>query len=287
MYDFIIIKNGKEFVFYGAFQSGLFYSTDLGATWKKISMPFNNLFTSKVNCFQQGGNIKIVAASAGFFICSEDLGNTWSFLPIHIPIPYVTDILFSIDHDRSGIAFASTLEDGVYVTKDFGKSWSAWNIGLVDHQVYCLAMDDHKVLYGGTTTGLVESKNGGRAWREVTLPIDFVPIYSIAIIKDEIYLGTEGKGIFYSSDLGNTWQVIFKNLEDVSVIGLQTDPSGVLIYTSNDIFLSRNKIDLIELNINYPDDPYIVKCVSPNGLRSHDPVFIGLSNGAFLKTLIP
>ena len=50
-----------------------------------------------------------------------------------------------------------------------GLGWTAWNFGLLDLNVLCLAVspDDAQDETSPDRSGIFRSTNGGRAWREV------------------------------------------------------------------------------------------------------------------------
>jgi hypothetical protein len=110
---------------------------------------------------------------------------------------------------QDGIAFAGTLEDGVLVSQDRGKSWAAWNFGLFELEIVSLALSpdfarDETVLIS-TTSGLYYSYNGGRAWRELDFPSDAQPILSLVFSpnsRDEmlVFAGTESSGMYRAAD---------------------------------------------------------------------------------------
>ena len=85
----------------------------------------------------------------------------------------MTALAVSPGFTNDGLALAATLKDG-------GMSWQAWNFGLLDWNVYCLAVSpnflhDHMVFIG-VETGVYRSTNGGRSWRDLSFSEDAVPV---------------------------------------------------------------------------------------------------------------
>jgi photosystem II stability/assembly factor-like uncharacterized protein len=104
---------------------------------------------------------------------------------------------------------AATLDDGVLVSNDLGKTWRGWNFGLLDWRVLTLAMGVDGTAYAGTETGLVRSGNGGRSWQELFVPEDGA---ITAMASDGLLVGTELGEILSSNDDGKTWATL-KNFD--------------------------------------------------------------------------
>jgi hypothetical protein len=77
------------------------------------------------------------------------------------------------------------MEDGVLRSWDRGISWAGWNFGLLDLNVYALAISPEfradETLFVGVESGVFRSGNGGRAWRETAFPMEAGPVLSLAI----------------------------------------------------------------------------------------------------------
>ena len=87
----------------------------------------------------------------------------------------------------TAFCLAGTLEDGVFSSTDRGGRWGAWNFGLFDLNVLCLALSPtwtrDETVYAGTETGLYRSTNGGRAWRHSGFPSELAPALCIACYR--------------------------------------------------------------------------------------------------------
>ena len=109
------------------------------------------------------------------------------------------------------------MEDGVFISVDFGVTWSAWNFGLLDWRVYTLAISpgytqDRKV-YIGTETGLCVSTNRGRSWHELPYPPEGAPVQSITLNQQEsggllLRVESEAGEVFMSEDEGQSWELL-------------------------------------------------------------------------------
>lgn len=285
MYDFVVIQNGKDTVTFGAFQSGLYISLDCGITWEKALSSYGNL--ANVPCtkvaFFEGDRPIVQAALIGAIVKTYDLGKHWDICPLSEPFPFTTDLIFKHDYLISGQAYMSSLEDGVYITSDFGQTWVAWNIGLIDNQVFCLALDEMSTLYSGTSSGLFISKNNGRCWEEIYLP-DPITVYSIINKWDRLYIGVENLGVLYSENHGQSWRPLAQELDGYSVVSLAMSNNDLLICTPNEVFIANLKNKWISnLEINLPEKSTIVKGTTSLGLNGNRLFYVGLSNGTIIN----
>jgi Uncharacterized protein related to plant photosystem II stability/assembly factor len=119
-------------------------------------------------------------------------------------------------------------------SSDRGGRWDAWNFGLLDLNILCLAISpdfaSDETLFVGTQSGIFRSTNGGRAWREVNLPGEFEAVLSLTLAPDfasngTLFAGTENQGLFRSTDGGKTWQRLAKSKlkEPINSILLASD----------------------------------------------------------------
>lgn len=93
----------------------------------------------------------------------------------------------------------------VYVTKDFGKSWSQKNEGFgQDNFVRVVRVDPVRkdLLYAGTERGLYVSWNGGNAWHKLQTNLPVTPIQDLAIRDNELVVATSGRSFWILDDLG-------------------------------------------------------------------------------------
>lgn len=132
--------------------------------------------------------------------------------------------------------FAATHTNGVFVSKDFGKTWKQGNDGLHVKKTWTIEFDPNyeKTLYVGTQYGhLFKSSNLGSSWDEVsglfTAPkrnewgVDWgmgtvgLTIHTIKMDpnqKDRFYIVSSGGGPYRTDDSGKTWSLLDKGVKD-------------------------------------------------------------------------
>ncbi len=139
---------------------------------------------------------------------SYDQGASWTQSSISKQVQ-VTQLVLTPEFDRTGMAYAVTLEDGLLRSMDRGRSWSTCNFGLLDLEGCCVAlspnfMNDTSMVFG-VTSGLFRSINWGSAWRELNLAVDTMPIAAVVWANGLLVAGSEGDGLHYSEDGGLNW----------------------------------------------------------------------------------
>lgn len=212
-----VIPGRRGIVFAGS-GSGLLHSTDGGQSWQdalsnlNLPEPLPVMALTLSPAFEQDG--LVLAGAPGGILRSADAGQSWQVVQLPPPPPVVTALAVSQIHSQETGAFtlfAGTMEDGVLLSTGGGLGWTAWNFGLLDLNVLCLAVspDDaqDETLFAGTDSGIFRSTNGGRAWREVALPFGFDAVLCLAFAPrpagpshfDEdpvLYAGTESQGLW-------------------------------------------------------------------------------------------
>lgn len=192
----------------------LFHSTDGGYTWSLINH-FNGL---PINCLMYDPSFHDTvyallgngSYSDGIY-CSTDGGYNWDVVewllcPSCMTIPGEPADLMLVGCDSSGI----------FKTEDGGSTWTSWNDGLTDTNIYSLSYcnpdDSFPIFYAGTAHGLFyKSLNG---WVQANgIPVD-LPVSSISyhpyheIGFAAVTGGSWSDGIYRSVDYGNNWQVV-------------------------------------------------------------------------------
>ncbi len=200
-------------------RSGLYRSSDYGKTWTSVyrSLKTSSMIPTLSVClspsFEQD-QIMFSCTEGGIFR-SEDGGRTWEFRVLDSPPPLPIDIEISPHFQKDGRVFVATLDDGLYLSEDFGLSWTAWNFGLFDLHINCLAISSrfHKdrTVYIGTESGLYSSSNCGKSWAQVAQLNNNGAITDIAILSHEeeiLMVVVDHHNLWYSKDRGINWTQI-------------------------------------------------------------------------------
>jgi photosystem II stability/assembly factor-like uncharacterized protein len=142
----------------------------------------------------------------------------------------------NVEMNRDRQLFASTLTEGVFSSRDGGKSWSPSSRGLIVKKVWTVEADEHddSLLYAGTQYGhLFRSTNSGKNWEEVTglysapnrekwgidwgfgtTGLTIHTIRSDPTKKGRLYIIAAGNGTYRSDDSGETWKSLKKGITE-------------------------------------------------------------------------
>lgn len=282
---------------FAATAEGLLRSADRGATWEpayaalRLSEALPTPAVGVSPAFPRDHTI--FTGVAGSVLRSTDGGQTWQVAMLPTPPPTISTLCISPAYEEDGILFAASMQDGVFRSANRGSNWVAWNFGLVDLNVLCLALSPSfaadETLFAGTETGLFRSTNGGRAWREVPLPEDAAPVLALALSPNYpqdgiIFVGTESEGLWITADRGKNWTQS-EGLPAGAVNGLvldrvYPDPARLLVLMDTGLYLSEdNGESWLALDVELPPDAAPMCVAAPYGLAPNAMLLVGLSDG--------
>jgi photosystem II stability/assembly factor-like uncharacterized protein len=205
---------------------------------------------------------------------------------------------------------AATVEDGVLRSADRGSEWQAWNFGLLDLDVYALALSPafgggpaaggDETAFVGTETGVFRSTNGGRAWRETSLDPDLAPVLCLALSPDYprdgcLYAGTASHGLYRSNDRGESWVRVAAGVPPLagspapSIDALLLSPAypeapHLLAMLSDALLVSRDDgVSWEAWEVGLDLSPGATCVAAPLGLDPGAPLLVGLADGRVLK----
>lgn len=239
---------GKPTLFYmGVTGGGVWRTKDGGSTWENISDGFfgGSIGAVAVSEFDNnviyvgGGEVTVrgnVSSGHGMWK-SENAGQTWTSIGLpnsrHIPRirihPKNPDLVYVA---VLGDLYKSSIDRGVYRSKDGGKSWEKILFVNADAGAVDLTFDPNnpRVLFastwrirrtpyslesGGDGSGLWKSTDGGDSWTEITgnkgLPKGTIGISGVTVSplnSQRVWAIIEAKegGVFRSDDGGKTWE---------------------------------------------------------------------------------
>lgn len=195
-------------VYAEVYASGVFQSTDHGASWRNCS---NGLDGPTVYAFAVLGDTLFAAVGNGVQRLNGD--STWSF--VNGGIVDTISMSSLVVCGSTIIAGASYRGTGVYVSTNAGFTWShPPNAGLPTTQNRFLpvvsidAMTSiGNTVFAGTDSGLFRSSNFGDSWIHVdTLRINGTG-GTLAVFGSTIFAASERGGLSHSIDSGTTWIV--------------------------------------------------------------------------------
>ncbi|MDP4200630.1 MAG: hypothetical protein Q8922_09390 [Bacteroidota bacterium] len=193
---------GFRYVFAGT-NSGVFRSTDSGATWHVMTTPAKTFAAG----FAVGGNNLYVATNYGVLRSIDD-GLNWvttGALPgtgtesVYIYGPYL---------------FAGTPSNGVCRSSDYGQTWTRFFLG----GFRCFASKGRDLIAGTDDEGFILSTDSGANWQPFNNGLPTMSISGVAIQGTYFIAGTDNLGLLRSYDRGLTWHSMDPGTPYISTI---------------------------------------------------------------------
>ena len=253
--------------------SGAYASSDGGKTWHNIFEAKPELHGVAVTALAARED-RMIAGIAGAAACSSDGGKSWQVVGLASPPPLLVDIVLA-PHNVE-LVLAGTADDGVFVSTDGGGSWVAWNFGLVDLKVNCLAIAPDHAVFAGTESGIFRSHNGGKSWRDLPFPMDAAPVLSVAFTASRVFAGTEASGLFYADHSGTDWSAVpdLPMPQSEAIHAIVPNGNNVLILTDHHL-LHLQADDLTHRVLDHFPERQAISLT-----QTEQDVFIGFVDGA-------
>jgi photosystem II stability/assembly factor-like uncharacterized protein len=257
-----------EHVFAGT-EEGLYRSNDGGMHWKKVfsAIGENEGAVLSIAVNPEDSNMIYIGTRAGLYL-TRDSGKTWGKgrnLSSHACVNFIV-----IDHSKSHIIYITT-NKGLFKSVNRGLNWNRMygthffgedntlsqantaeiNEGNTETEMRSIVLDpsDSKIVYIGTSKGLIISKDGGSTWEAASnLGLGSKNIRHIAMdLKDieYIYAATD-RGVFRYSKITENWNEPYKGLfsKDIrylSSVSVHLDESvNLWAATKKGIFKTNN-----------------------------------------------
>lgn len=169
----------------------------------------------------------IGTSKGGYLLLSDTSRKSWKRFGPFLKDQSVNNIVYIPKNKK---LYAATLTEGVFVSKDYGRTWKPINQGLHVRKVWTVEADPNlsSTLYAGTHYGhLFNSKDGGGTWKEVTglhkapernewgvdwgLGTTGLCIHTVRADPSDnnrIFIVSSGAGPYRSDDRGETWKLL-------------------------------------------------------------------------------
>ncbi len=199
--DVNIVTPFSTSLFAGTVKKGIFKTAQSSISWVENNTSFNNVVTYSMTT--SGDQVIVAATENGVFV-SKNLATSYTRSNFGL-----TDSL-----NVSGIEFfgtklfATTLNQGVFVSADTGKVWIKFNGGLSQlsfEKIFASKL----YVYAIDVNGQVFQSNGSNNWVSIQagLPVGVEP-KSLAFLNGKVILGAHGQGVFERSEVFGNWVAI-------------------------------------------------------------------------------
>jgi photosystem II stability/assembly factor-like uncharacterized protein len=233
-------------------RSGIWKSTDEGATFAQLALNDKNIWVLR----QNPDNPDVLYAGTygdGLFV-SRDGGTTWEDWSARIPIPMISDIALV---PRSNTLYVATNafyspyradeyrgKRGIYKSTDGGNRFFPINSGLektdLNFEVLLLDKTDpsRQTLYtgsfGGDYPGIFKTTNGGARWGQMQHEVasnrywfaDFDNVWGLEQANDGTLFATTWRGIYRYNPASQQWKIKSNGLGNVNVQSVAFEPGN-------------------------------------------------------------
>ncbi len=192
---------------YAATAWGVILSTDGGDSWKASNQGLPEYFSKGIVIDHRDTSRLLLATTTGLFE-SNNHGANWKRVP---SFPEVAALRLRRSEQNPDFWIAGTEGQGVWISKDDGKSWTATAPSLNKANVYGVAVDPHNstnLAGGGWTSGVHLTTDGGKTWRSVSKNLPSQNITSVVFdtsVSGRLWASTFEEGTFYTDDNGTNW----------------------------------------------------------------------------------
>jgi hypothetical protein len=239
----LVVDPANPDTLYASVNTGVFKSTDGGATWSASSQGLGEASVLKLVIDPTTSTtLYAVAGSSGLFK-STDGGAHWAIvLPGSSNFPLLS---LAIDPQTATILYAGTNGNGVLKSTDGGMTWTALSSSFPTNEsrvIHVIRLDPltPTTLYLGTNDGLLKSVDSGLTWRAMNsgLPetidhrggqlLQLGPQIGSLVIDPltPTTLYVSSRDIFKSTDGAASWAVLNRGewIENAAVNALVLDP---------------------------------------------------------------
>src|SRR5262249_49813760 len=221
----------NENIVYAGTTEGLWKTSDLGKSWKRVSNP--EIVVNDVLVDPRDSNHVLLATDRSGVMASADGASTWSTSNHGYAHRYVSALL--ADSKEANTFYVGVVNDreqgGVFYTHDSGRTWLQRSAGLGGRDVFALKQAPNGVLVVGTNRGIFSLDRNASEWRPMNVIVTETTVKSTkkgskktttAILMKkagqlesrvndlelghERWLAATAQGIYTSVDQGKTWK---------------------------------------------------------------------------------
>ncbi len=224
-------------VFVGTYASGVFSSTNNGASWQACCGFANNCgVKSLAVCPRPTGGVNLFAGtySYGIFLSSDE-GSSWAATNVGLP----TDISINALAVIGTTVFAGTAYYGVYRSTDNGARWFEVNNESTKWGVSSFAVSG-TTLFAGTAKGVFLTTDNGANWTAASSGLPTSDVRALAASGTNLFAVIYQGGVFRSTNDGVSWTAVNTGLPSADVNALSLSGTNVWAGTSGGVFLSTD-----------------------------------------------
>ena len=291
---------GGNNIFAGTQDSGVFLSTNNGASWTAVN---NGLPRSEfVTAFAISGDNVFTGTnnySTGGVYLSMNNGESWSEVDSGITDRYIN--VFAVSGNN---IFAGTSAGGVFLSTNNGASWTTVNNGLTirycpspqsciegfyedfNARILGLVVSGNNIFAGGSNyyglASIYLSTNNGASWAVVDTGLpNNISLTTLALSSNTIFAGCDHGGIYLSTNNGMSWTGVNNAfINSTKVTSFAVSGNNIFAGTDSGIYLSTNNgASWAVVNAGLVNTS--ISALAGNG----NDIFAGTGNGVWRRSL--
>ncbi len=177
--------------------------------------------------------------------------------------------IISIDAEDNYV-FSGTLKGGVYMSDDYGETWSFISEGLPFLMIEDIIYFGGKLFVLNHYHGIYKTDDLGQTWTTANNGLTMPTVTSIVSREEKLFCATYGAGVFVSLDSGETWSESNHGLNDMYINDLHVQSYALYAAGNGGAYLSVDEgEDWVEIYVG-DNNEYIASN------QTH--VFIGKGN---------
>jgi photosystem II stability/assembly factor-like uncharacterized protein len=184
-----------EAAWFAATDRGLLRSEDRGETWQILALgPLPTLPVRSVRVSPDGLNLWVVSLRGLVF--SHDGGSTWAWHDL--PEEAGAALWLDATTGREEETVVADAENGLYISRDAGKTWTLAGSGIPQAQVQDLAIAGDNFLASMRAGGLYLSRDRGESWTRVSgmLAEGFFPVVTTEDRATTLFVASATEGLY-------------------------------------------------------------------------------------------
>lgn len=225
--------------------TGIFYSDNIGKTWKNISgnLNLNNPWNVQLS---DDGHTFIAYNYFNGIYKSIDSGKTWT----SINEPQFSNGIRGVYLSPDGLEIYAAISDlGLFKTNTTTIQWKQIDVGISNLNINCMAFEQNGSTIFIGANHLLMSSNKGLNWTDLTHKVinDDTPVGILFFpdkgLEKSIFFSTPSNGIIKYELKNNNFQILNNGIINASINDLFFSPNGKNLYAAvfpSSIYQSQN-----------------------------------------------
>jgi hypothetical protein len=199
-----------------------------------------------VKCFAVADTLLYVGSANGGVYWSRNKALTaWQYVNYTgLTSPNITAFTsIGLTSSLTGMkVIAGTSDAGVFMSRDKGLTWTAYNTGLTNTHVTALINMGQYIFAGTNGGGVFVSSDSAKTWSAVNTGITNNVVTCFTTNGTVIAVGTDGGGVFVSINNGGSWTAANTGLTNLSVNALAISGTTIFAGTDSGIFTANTSV---------------------------------------------